>query len=183
LPQGNARGRTETHSNSRKEIHGSQVDGSDVGDCSRPTLTASSSRSKERSLLLKQYVREAEIALNDKRAQLDAQREQEKQLHQALERRGREIAALEDDIAQALANGRDDLARFAIRRLLPRQNEANAWRTQIAQLATGCQSLSQRVDTQARATRQSTRATARRAGTGKDATPATRFVGCGAYRC
>ena len=42
---------------------------------------------EERSLLLKQYVREAEIELNQKRARLEALREEEKRLREALARR------------------------------------------------------------------------------------------------
>jgi phage shock protein A len=103
---------------------------------------------EERSLLLKQYVREAEIALNEKRARLEALREEERQMREALVRRDKELAGLEDDIGQALANERDDLARFAIRRLLPRQNEATIWRNQIVQRAAECQTLAERVDAQ-----------------------------------
>jgi len=41
---------------------------------------------EERALLLKQYVREAEIELNQKRARLEAVREEEKRLRDALTR-------------------------------------------------------------------------------------------------
>src|SRR5262249_49674437 len=75
---------------------------------------------EERSLLLKQYVREAEIELNQKRARLEAVREEEKRLREALARYEQEVRSLDEDIALAMAGGKDDLARFAIRRLLPR---------------------------------------------------------------
>ena len=81
---------------------------------------------EERSLLLKQYVREAEIELNRKRAQLEALRDEEKRLREVLTRREEESRGLDEDIALALAGGKDDLARFAIRRLLPRRSEAKA---------------------------------------------------------
>jgi phage shock protein A len=72
---------------------------------------------EERSLLLKQYVREAEIELNRKRAELEALRDEEKRLRESLTRREEESRALDEDISLALAGGKDDLARFAIRRL------------------------------------------------------------------
>src|SRR2546423_14425817 len=74
---------------------------------------------EERSLLLKQYVREAEIDLNRKRARLDALRDEEKRLREALARGEDEVRSLDEGIALALTGGKDDLARFAIRKLLP----------------------------------------------------------------
>ncbi|MGH7900019.1 MAG: PspA/IM30 family protein [Candidatus Binatia bacterium] len=86
---------------------------------------------EERSLLLKQYVREAEIDLNQKRARAEALRDEEKRLREALARAEEEIRALDEDIALALAGGKDDLARFAIRRLLPRRSEVKALAAEI----------------------------------------------------
>src|SRR5258705_9374141 len=90
---------------------------------------------EERSLLLKQYVREAELELNRKRARLEAVREEEKQLRDLLGRRTEEIRALDEDVALALGSGKDDLARFAIRRLLPRRAEATALAARTAERA------------------------------------------------
>ncbi len=78
---------------------------------------------EERSLLLKQYVREAELEVGRKRARLDALREEEKRLREAVASRAAEVRSLDEDVDLALAGGKDDLARFAIRRLLPRRNE------------------------------------------------------------
>jgi phage shock protein A len=103
---------------------------------------------EERSLLLKQYVREAELELNRKRARLEAVREEEKRLREASARREAEIRALDDDIALALGGGKDDLARFAIRRLIPRRSEMNALAAQIARHAEEAQALAERVETQ-----------------------------------
>lgn len=103
---------------------------------------------EERSLLLKQYVREAEIELNQKRARLEAVREDEKRLRDALVRHEDEIRSLDEDIALALAGGKDDLARFAIRRLIPRRNEVTALRAQIEQRSAEGQSLAERVAAQ-----------------------------------
>ncbi|RIK91106.1 MAG: hypothetical protein DCC71_25205, partial [Proteobacteria bacterium] len=74
---------------------------------------------EERSLLLKQSLREAELALLEKEARLAALGEEETRGRRRAERCREEIRALDEDVALALAGGRDDLARFAIRRLLP----------------------------------------------------------------
>jgi phage shock protein A len=103
---------------------------------------------EERSLLLKQYVREAEIELNRKRARLEAVRDEEKRLRETLERREQESRGLDEDIALALASGREELARFAIRRLLPRRGEVAALRAQIEQRAAEGQALAERLQLQ-----------------------------------
>jgi phage shock protein A len=100
---------------------------------------------EERSLLLKQYVREAEIELNRKRAQLEALRDEEKRLREVLTRREEESRGLDEDIALALAGGKDDLARFAIRRLLPRRSEAKAVSARLEELAPESQALAERL--------------------------------------
>lgn len=103
---------------------------------------------EERSLLLKQYVREAEIELNQKRARLEAVRDEEKRLREVLTRQEDEMRALDEDIALALAGGKDDLARFAIRRLIPRRNEAKALRGQLEQRGREGQALADRLAAQ-----------------------------------
>jgi phage shock protein A len=103
---------------------------------------------EERSLLLKQYVREAEIELNQKQARLEAVREDEKRLREQLARQEEEVRSLDEDIALALAGGKDDLARFAIRRLLPRRNEVAALRAQIEQRSAEGQALADSVAAQ-----------------------------------
>jgi len=103
---------------------------------------------EERSLLLKQYVREAEIELNQKCARLEAVREDEKRLREQLTRQEDEVRSLDEDIALALAGGKDDLARFAIRRLIPRRNALAALRAQIEQRHAEEQALADRVAAQ-----------------------------------
>jgi phage shock protein A len=103
---------------------------------------------EERSLLLKQYVREAEIELNQKCARLEAVREDEKRLREQLARQEEEVRSLDEDIALALAGGKEDLARFAIRRLLPQRNEVTALRAQIEQRSAEGQALADRVAAQ-----------------------------------
>jgi phage shock protein A len=101
---------------------------------------------EERSLLLKQYLREAELELNRKRARLEALRDEEKRLREASARREEEIRALDEDVGLALAGGKDDLARFAIRRLLPRRAELKALVAQIARHGEEARALAERID-------------------------------------
>src|SRR6185369_4764100 len=103
---------------------------------------------EERSLLLKQYVREAEIELNQKAARLEAVREDEKRLRETLARIADEMRALDEDVALALAGGKDDLARFAIRRLLSRRSEAKAIGLRLAERAEEARVLGERVEAQ-----------------------------------
>ncbi len=103
---------------------------------------------EERSLLLKQYVREAELDLDRKRARLEAVRDEEKRLREALARREDEVRRLDEDIGLALAGDKDDLARFAIRRLLPRRSEMKMLRTQIEERAQEGRAKAERVDAQ-----------------------------------
>ena len=103
---------------------------------------------EERSLLLKQYLREAELELNRKRARLEALRDEEKRLREASARREEEIRALDEDVGLALAGGKDDLARFAIRRLLPRRAELKALVAQIARHEEEARMLAERIETQ-----------------------------------
>jgi phage shock protein A len=88
---------------------------------------------EERSLLLKQCVREAEIELNQKRARLETLREEEKRLREAEQRCEAAISSLDEDISLALQAGKDDLARFSIRRLIPLRTELEGARAQIEQ--------------------------------------------------
>jgi phage shock protein A len=71
---------------------------------------------EDRSLLLKQCLREAEIDLSRKRAELEALSDEEKRLREIEARREEEARTLDEDVTLALAGGKDELARFAIRR-------------------------------------------------------------------
>jgi phage shock protein A len=103
---------------------------------------------EERSLLLKQYLREAELEVNRKRARLEAVREEEKRLCEAAARHEDEIRALDQDVSLALAGGKEDLARFAIRRLLPRRAELKALGARIAERTEESRVLAERVEIQ-----------------------------------
>jgi len=103
---------------------------------------------EDRALLLKQYVREAEIDLSRKHARLEAMREEEKRLRETLARCEQEVRSLDEDVTLALAGGKDDLARFAIRRLIPRRNELKAVRALIEKRTAEAQALTEKVTAQ-----------------------------------
>lgn len=105
---------------------------------------------EERSLLLKQCLREAEIELGRKRAELEALRDERKRLREGETRREQETRALDEDVTLALAGGKEELARFAIRRLLPRRAELAALRTRLAELSAEDTALAERLADQER---------------------------------
>lgn len=89
---------------------------------------------EERSLLLRQHIREAELELLQKRARVEALAEEEARLRDERERCGKRVAALEEDIDLALGGEKEDLARFAIRRMIAERRELNALEDRIAEV-------------------------------------------------
>ena len=90
---------------------------------------------EERSLLLKQHLREAELALARKRAEADALGEERGQLEQEAARLRTQLGALDEDVELALAADKQELARFAVRQLLPKRQALCALEERRAQLA------------------------------------------------
>ena len=88
---------------------------------------------EDRSLLLRQHLREAEGELDRKKARLEGLRVEEKEIADNLERMAETIAGLEEDIDLAMVGGKEDLARFAIKKLLPfeRRRKAMQQRTKV----------------------------------------------------
>ena len=76
---------------------------------------------EERSLLLKQHLRDAEVELAHKRTRLEALEEERQRVTQDAERLEARVRALDEDVELALAGDDPDLARFAVRRLLPKR--------------------------------------------------------------
>ncbi len=103
---------------------------------------------EERSLLVKQYLREAELELLQKRARIEALTEEEARLRDELERCRDEVRSLDEDVTLALGGEKEELARFAIRRLLPRRERAAALEAQIADVAETRERLAERLETQ-----------------------------------
>ncbi len=76
---------------------------------------------EERTLLLKQYLREGELEVDRTRARLGVLRDQHKTLSANLTLEQEAETRLDEDVTLALDAGKDDLARFAIKQLLPRR--------------------------------------------------------------
>ena len=74
---------------------------------------------EDKALVLRQQVREAAAELDRKRCRIDALVAEDKDLHAEAERIRARKTALEDDVELALAGDQDDLARYAIKKLLP----------------------------------------------------------------
>jgi phage shock protein A len=103
---------------------------------------------EERSLLLKQSLREAELELLEKRARLAALADEEARGRSRAERCRAQIAALDEDTALALAGDREELARFAIRRLLPLRRELADLERETASLAAAQAALAAELERQ-----------------------------------
>jgi phage shock protein A len=88
---------------------------------------------EDRTLVLRQNLRDAAAELDRKRARLDAIAAEQKALEREHGQLGERLGELEGDVETALAGGADDLARFALRRLLAgrRRRAAIALRQQV----------------------------------------------------
>ena len=87
---------------------------------------------EERSLLAKQHLREAELELSRKRVRCEALAEEARRLGEEAARLDRECASLDEDVALALEGGKQELARFSIRRMLPKRRSAGELRERMA---------------------------------------------------
>lgn len=74
---------------------------------------------EDRALLLKQYVREAEIEVDRKRARVEALDAEHHRLTEEETRVAERMSALDADISLAMGEDKEDLARFSIKKLLP----------------------------------------------------------------
>lgn len=100
---------------------------------------------EDRSLLLEQHLREAELAVASARARAEALAEREARLARALEAERTRAARLDEDVALALRGGKDDLARFAMRRLLAGRKRAHALEAERAAGAAEAAQLGERI--------------------------------------
>jgi phage shock protein A len=73
---------------------------------------------EDRTLLLRQYVRDAEAELGRKRGQLQALELDLRGLERDAQRAAARLAELESDVELALSAGNDELARYALKRML-----------------------------------------------------------------
>jgi phage shock protein A len=105
---------------------------------------------EERTLLAKQHLREAELELVHKRARALALEDEARRLEEEAVRLERECSALDEDVELALANDEQELARFSLRRLLPRQRAALDVRHRIAEIDERRQRLALKLASQER---------------------------------
>jgi phage shock protein A len=103
---------------------------------------------EDRALLLKQHLREAEIELQRKRARLATLDEEEQRLLENAKRLEDATRALDEDTRLALEGEREDLARFAIRKLLPKRSEAAALRGRIDEIRAERERLTPKLEEQ-----------------------------------
>ncbi len=87
---------------------------------------------EERPLLLKQSLRDAEFELGRKSARIAVLADDEKRLRAEIERGRKALSALDSDVALALEQDHDDLARFALRKLLPLRAHLDAVDVEVA---------------------------------------------------
>lgn len=90
---------------------------------------------EDRALLLKQHLREAELALQHKRARCEALAEEERSLADTAHRLEEALRGADEDARLALAEDRDDLARFAIRKWIPKRRELAALQARMGELS------------------------------------------------
>ena len=103
---------------------------------------------EERGLLVKQHLREAELELTRKRARAEALEEEERRLGEEAGRLEARAAAFDEDAELALAGGKEELARFALRRLLPLREAARERRLRLAGLREDRVRLVERLEAQ-----------------------------------
>ena len=89
---------------------------------------------EDRALLLKQHLREADLELQRKRARLATLDEEEQRLREDAKRLDEAIRCLDEDTRLALTGEREDLARFAIGKLLPKRSEKAALQSRIEEV-------------------------------------------------
>jgi phage shock protein A len=103
---------------------------------------------EDRSLLLKQHVREAELELNRKRARLGALQAERKNLEEESQRTRDKIKNLDEDVALAVDGGKEDLARFAIKKLIPLRRRLKHMEDRSKEIGEEQESLSKLVSEQ-----------------------------------
>ena len=105
---------------------------------------------EDRALLLKQYVREAEIEVDRKRARVEALDAEHHRLSEDAERVAERISNLDADIAMAMGDDKEDLARFSIKKLLPLRSTADRIAARLKQVGNERQNISDMLESQQR---------------------------------
>jgi len=105
---------------------------------------------EERSLLLKQHLRDAEIEVHRKRDEARSLEEEQRRLREEVERLQAKETSLDEDVELALDGGKQDLARFAIARLLPLREARRDLEARIGEVAASRDRLAESLDVQER---------------------------------
>ena len=103
---------------------------------------------EDRSLLLKQHLREAETELVRKRARFEAVVAEEKQSREASKRLATEMKRLEGDVSLAIDGDKEELARFAIKKLLGLQRRSEQVESRGKQLREECAEVEKELERQ-----------------------------------
>ncbi len=90
---------------------------------------------EEKSLLAKQHLREAELELTRKRARCEALEDEARRVEEEAERLSAEIASLDEDVTLALRGEKEELARFSVRKLLPKRKALEQLRLRGREIA------------------------------------------------
>ncbi|UCE86815.1 MAG: PspA/IM30 family protein [Deltaproteobacteria bacterium] len=106
---------------------------------------------EDRALLIKQVLREAELELLQKRARCEALTDEERRISEETARLHAEARALDEDVALALEQGEEELARFATRRLLTRRKDLAQLELQLREVCEAREALRERLEAQERA--------------------------------
>ena len=105
---------------------------------------------EDRALLLKQHLREAEAELERKRARKEALESEQRELGEEAGRAEKEIARLEDDISLAMKGEKEELARFAIKKLLAFRHRREQATRQIQRITEAREELVKALEKQER---------------------------------
>jgi phage shock protein A len=103
---------------------------------------------EERSLLAKQHLREAELELTRKRARCEALEDEARRVAEEADRLAMEIESLDEDVELALRGEKEELARFSVRKLLPKRRALEQLRQRGAEIGEERQRLQGRLDAQ-----------------------------------
>jgi phage shock protein A len=80
---------------------------------------------EDKALVLRQHLRDAAAELDRKRCRVEALDAEGRELEKEAGRIARRIESLDRDVAMALAGDQEDLARYAIKKLLPLRHGAD----------------------------------------------------------
>ncbi len=103
---------------------------------------------EERSLVLRQHLREAENEVERKQVALEAMDEQRRALADQGQRLEARVAELDGDVELALAGEDPDLARYAVRRLIPQKAALKELFARAAELDARRSRLAERLEAQ-----------------------------------